>query len=61
MAFGSRDGKRGSQYDVSVPRDSVGPITLTRNGKAGDLAFQGRTKDGISIRMTAKCLNFEEL
>ena len=43
VAFGSRDDKRASRYSVSVPGDSAGPITLIRNGKAADLAFQGRT------------------
>ena len=61
VAFKSRDGKRGSQYDVSVSRDSADPITLTRNGKSADLAFQGRTKEGFSLRMTAKCTSVEEL
>lgn len=61
VAFGARDDKRASRYTVSIPGDSAGPITLTRNGKAADLAFQGRTKDGISLRVTVKCLNVEEL
>ena len=29
--------------------------------KNADLAFQGKTKDGISVRVTAKCLDVEEL
>jgi len=59
--FGARDDKGATKYFISIPGDSAGPITLTRNGKSADLAFQGRTKDGISIRVTAKCLEVEEL
>jgi hypothetical protein len=61
VAFGSRGDKQASRYSVSVPGDSAGPITLIRNGKAADLAFQGRTKDGISLHVTARCPVVEEL
>ena len=61
VAFGARDDKRASRYAVSIPGDSAGPITLTRNGKGADLAFSGRTKDGISLRVTAKCTSVDEL
>ena len=61
VAFGARDDKGSSRYSVSIPGDSAGPITLTRNGKAADLAFQGRTKDGISLHVTARCTNLEVL
>jgi hypothetical protein len=61
VAFGNRDDKRASRSSVSVPGDGAGPITLTRNGKATDLGFQGRTKDGISLQVTAKCTSVEEL
>ena len=61
VAFGARDDKRALRYSISIPGDSAGPITLTRSGKTADLAFQGKTKDGVSIRVTAKCLDVEEL
>jgi hypothetical protein len=61
VAFGGRNNKSASRYAVSIPGDSAGPITLKRNGKMADLAFQGRTKDGISLRVTAKCTDVEEL
>jgi hypothetical protein len=61
VAFGARDNKSASRYSVSIPGDSAGPVTLTRNGKEAELAFQGRTKDGISLRVTAKCASLEEL
>jgi hypothetical protein len=59
--FGARDDKRGMKYNVSIPDQSTGPLTVIRNGKNADLAFQGRTKEGISIRVTAKCQDVEEL
>lgn len=61
VAFGGRDGKRGSRYDVKVSGNSAGSITATRKGKAADLAFQGRTKDGISLHLTARCMDIETL
>ena len=60
VAFGARDDKRAVRYAISIPGDSAGPITLTRSGKSADLAFQGKTKDGVSIRVTARCLDVEE-
>lgn len=61
VAFGARNDKRASRYSVSIPGDSAGPITLARNGKRADVAFQGRTKDGISLRVTATCISIDEL
>ena len=60
VAFGARADTRALRYSISIPGDSAGPITLSRNGKTADLAFQGKTKDGISIRVTARCLDVEE-
>jgi hypothetical protein len=61
VAFGGRDGKRGARYDVSVKGNSADSITFSRKGKAADLAFQGRTKDGISLHLTARCMDIETL
>ena len=61
VAFGARAAKGALRYAISIPGDSVGPITLTRSGTRADLSFQGKTKDGIAIRVTAKCLDVEEL
>ena len=60
VAFGARNDKRAVRYEISIPRDSAGPITLSRSGKSADLAFQGKTKEGIAIRVTARCLDVEE-
>jgi hypothetical protein len=60
VAFGDRSDKGASRYSVSIPGDSAGPMTLTRNGKEAALAFQGRTKDGIALHVTAKCMSLEE-
>ena len=61
VGFGARDAKGASRYSLSIPTDSAGPLTFTRNGKGADMAFQGKTKDGISLRVTAKCAALEEL
>jgi hypothetical protein len=59
--FGGRGDKSAAKYSISIPADSPGPLTVTRTGKAADLTFQGKTKDGISIRVTARCPEVEEL
>jgi hypothetical protein len=61
VAFGGRATKDASRYSVSIPGDSAGPITLTRNGKEAVLAFQGRTKDGVALHVTARCTSLEAL
>ena len=61
VAFGGRDGKRGARYDVSVKGNGADSITFSRRGKAADLMFQGRTKDGISLHLTARCMDIETL
>ncbi len=61
VAFGGSDGKRGARYDLSVSANSAGAITFSRKGNGADLAFEGRTKDGISLHLSAKCVAFETL
>ena len=46
---------------MKITADNAGPLTILRHGKGADLTFQGQTKDGISLRVTAKCLELEEL
>jgi hypothetical protein len=58
--FGSREDQRAQKYSISIP-DPGATLTLTRNGKTAEMAFQGRTKAGIAIRMTAKCLAIDEM
>jgi hypothetical protein len=36
------------------------PLTLTIKGKGSEIAFQGQTKDGIQLRVNAKCLDVDE-
>jgi hypothetical protein len=37
------------------------PLTITRRGAGADIAFVGKTKDGIELRVTAKCVDVEKL
>ncbi len=60
IRFGDPDDKRPAPYEVSIPRDSQGPLALTRKGKLADLAFEGQTKNGIKLRVTAKCGDVDE-
>ena len=47
-AFG--DGPKAVQYDaIRVP------VTMTPKGKGADLAGEGKTKEGIQMRVTASC------
>jgi hypothetical protein len=38
-----------------------GPLTMTQEGKATVLAFDGKTKDGIQLRIRATCAQIDEL
>lgn len=55
VAFGDRD-KKQIEYKVDQA-----PLTLTIKGKGAEIAFQGKTKDGIQLRVTAACSDVEEL
>ena len=57
--FGAPGDKGAVKYSISIPKDSAGPLTLMRSGKSAELTFQGKTKDGVSIRVTAKCPELE--
>lgn len=48
--------KKNGSYAV----DSA-PLTLTIHGKGADISFQGKTKDGIQLRVTAKCSVMEQM
>ena len=47
-------------YDLFIPRDSKGPLTFVRTAKGADFTFEGQTKDGVQLRLTAKCLDIDE-
>ena len=55
VAFGDRD-KKQIEYKVDQA-----PLTLTIKGKGAEIAFQGKTKDGIQLRVTAACSEVEEM
>jgi hypothetical protein len=64
VSFGDTgDKKHPSEYSVTIPGGGTGPLTLTltRTGKGADLAFEGKTKDGIPLHVTAKCTSITEL
>ena len=37
------------------------PLTLSMKGKGAEITFEGKTKDGIQLRVTAKCLDVEKM
>jgi hypothetical protein len=45
---------------AAVYRISAQPVTLTLSGSHGEIVFQGKTKDDISIRLTAVCFDTAE-
>jgi hypothetical protein len=59
IQFGNPGDTRAA-YEVSIPRDSKGPLTLTRSGKAATLTFQGQTANGIKLQITARCASVNE-
>jgi hypothetical protein len=40
---------------MHVKGKQMTPLGMTKNGAKVDLSFQGKTKDGTQIRITAKC------
>ena len=44
----------------AVYRISAQPVSLTVSGSRGEIVFQGKTQNGISIHLTAVCLDTAE-
>ena len=59
VAFGDPD-KKPTVYEVRIPSESPGPLVMTKTGAKVDLSFQGKTKDGIQLRITARCADIEQ-
>ncbi len=55
IAFGDPD-KKLTVYSVDQA-----PLTLAKAGKGAEITFQGKTKEGIQLRVTAKCSDVEEM
>ncbi len=55
ITFGDPDKK-----PVTYSANQV-PLTLTITGKVGEISFQGKTKEGVQLRVTARCLDVEEM
>jgi len=55
VAFGIPD-KKSVEYDLSRV-----PMTLKSRGKGADVAAEGRTKDGVALRISAQCNDVEEM
>jgi len=51
------DGVSEKLHDYSM---SNVPLTLTRSGKGGVITFEGKTKDGVRLRISATCVDVEE-
>ncbi len=37
------------------------PVSLTIKGEGAEISFQGKTKDGVQLQVTAKCSTMEEM
>jgi hypothetical protein len=37
------------------------PVTLTTKGKGVEMSFDGKTKEGVGLRVNAKCSEVENL
>lgn len=55
VAFGDPD-KKPTVYSIDQA-----PLTMTKNGKGAEITFQGKTKDGIQLRVSAKCSDVEDM
>lgn len=55
VAFGDGAGK-----PVVYSADAV-PLTMTARGKGVDITFDGKTRDGVALRIKASCQDVEQL
>jgi hypothetical protein len=55
ISFGDSD-KAATVYQVFGQ-----PLSLTVSGKRGDIAFQGKTQDGVRISVTVSCTDTTEM
>ena len=57
IAFGTEPGKKVvADYKVTDV-----PVTLTTKGKGAEMSFDGKTQEGVGLRVTAKCSELENL
>ena len=57
IAFGTEPGRKVvADYNVTDV-----PITLTTKGKGVEMSFDGKTKEGVGLRVNAKCSEVENL
>ena len=57
VSFGSEPG----QKVVADYTATDVPITLAIKGKGADISFEGKTKEGVGLRVNAKCSEIETL
>ncbi len=50
-----------TSYLVSAGPTPNGPFTMSKTGSKGEIAFQGKTKEGIQLKVNAKCGVIESL
>ncbi|MBA2484801.1 MAG: hypothetical protein H0V35_01645, partial [Nitrospira sp.] len=55
IAFGDPD-KNPTVYSVDPAS-----LTFTKTGTGAEITFQGKTKEGIQLRVTARCSDVEEM
>jgi hypothetical protein len=60
VTFGDPE-KKQTRYDIDVTGPGSGTLTLSRGAGRGEIAFVGKTKDGIQVRITASCLDIDEM
>lgn len=58
VTFGNPQ-KKQTTYDIDVP--GSGSFTMTRSGGRGEIGFTGKTKEGIPVRITAKCRDIDAM
>ena len=57
IAFGTEPGKKVvADYKVTDV-----PVTLTTKGKGAEMSFDGKTQEGVGLRVTATCSELENL
>jgi hypothetical protein len=58
--FGRAKGKPIVEYKVFTPSESKGQLTMTKKGNVVSVAFEGSTKSGVPLRVSATCRTIDE-
>lgn len=59
IRFGDPDEKHPAAYGTAISRDSTG-FSFTKKGAGVEMAFDGQTKNGMKLHMSAICTDIDQ-